>query len=290
VDLVDDERPTAPDDSVEIAGECGEGEPTSLRSLRLLVSYQQAVVSCFSMAAKTPRIPEIVLHILVSPVSRNETQMMPWEEEVMAAFTACPGTGIRGDDAVQYLQEWAAKKPDNIKQNHIFLGSTYFTGTYHAESVLATLANQQTEPISEIHQELYPPSNVKTACTQPHHISIAPEVFTRIHRCVGVSKRCCPVCTKILMFLGCGEPGRLGSLGFSGSHHNIYACALPPMFPIKAGVELVEWLQSLVRQVVGPKVVEWAKERGDTARLVGHPSSGDSASGPPGWDCRNTRL
>ncbi|KAF8427517.1 hypothetical protein EV426DRAFT_699353 [Tirmania nivea] len=97
-------------------------------------------------------------------------------------------------------------------------------------------------------------------------------LFKNTYGTIGVSKRCCPVCTKLLSLLSKHSQGQIEAImGGSGnrgmpvlhqpelkvlnSHRNIYPTALPPFLPKEVAEELVKWLEGLLKQAV-EKVVK----------------------------------
>src|ERR1700722_17046740 len=47
---------------------------------------------------------------------------------------------------------------------------------------------------------------------------------------LGISKRCCPVCSHLLYVLQQALPGKV--FNTPGSHKTVYPCALPPWLPL----------------------------------------------------------
>lgn len=94
-------------------------------------------------------------------------------------------------------------KIDKLGRRNTTLGSslekldtdTGFTGSYHCEALLIAFLKYRTE------------GNLSGIS-------------------VGISKRCCPVCTKLLEILDPADP-----VAISSSHKVVYACSLPPWIP-----------------------------------------------------------
>jgi hypothetical protein len=93
---------------------------------------------------------------------------------------------------------------------------------------------------------------------------------------IGVSKRCCPVCTKLLEILY-GQ-----SLHIAGSHSTIYACTLPTWLPEEVLSEMVNHFQGILRSVLR-KVMQNSeslkRQSGDSIGLPRNPSSEDVSDG-----------
>ena len=143
-----------------------------------------------------------------------------------------------------------------------------FRGTYHAESMLGILAylSHHTHP-------------------HPQTVPILP-LFRCTYNTIGVSKRCCPVCTKLLTLL---SPHRSQShstmqTGFTVliGHWNIYSTALPPYVPGEVVEEMVGWLEGLLRGVVESAVRRYKRRRRGCVLSAG---SGHSDEG--GVVCRS---
>ena len=78
------------------------------------------------------------------------------------------------------------------------------------------------------------------------------------YRRIGVSKRCCPVCTKLLSLLSAGnKTSSQGPLRVLSGHQNIYPTALSPFVPVEIAEPLIEWLQAMVRSAVAVFVKRW---------------------------------
>ncbi|KAF8448123.1 hypothetical protein BGX38DRAFT_1190404, partial [Terfezia claveryi] len=82
-------------------------------------------------------------------------------------------------------------------------------------------------------------------------------LFKNTYGTIGVSKRCCPVCTKLLSLLSKHSQRQIQAMMAKrlDSHGNIYPTALPPFLPKEVAEELVRWLEGLLKQAVN-KVVK----------------------------------
>jgi len=58
---------------------------------------------------------------------------------------------------------------------------------------------------------------------------------------IGVSKRCCPVCTQLLCLLSPDDP-----IDIRGSHRTIYPCSLPPWLPVATIKDMVTIYERLL--------------------------------------------
>ncbi|KAF8431134.1 hypothetical protein BGX38DRAFT_1229741 [Terfezia claveryi] len=109
-------------------------------------------------------------------------------------------------------------------------------------------------------------------------------LFKNTYGTIGVSKRCCPVCTKLLSLLYKHSQGQIRAMiGGSGnqgmpvlhqpelkvlnSHWNIYPTALPPFLPKEVAEELVKWLEGLLKHAV--KKVVSADSKGQSPEPEG---------------------
>src|ERR1700722_8529479 len=89
---------------------------------------------------------------------------------------------------------------------------------------------------------------------------------------LGISKRCCPVCSHLLHVLQQALPGKV--FNTPGSHKTIYPCALPPWLPLSIVSKVVSAFWEQLKQVL-LEVVR------DTTRRQRRKSTGSHGPSPP---------
>ncbi|KAF8421705.1 hypothetical protein EV426DRAFT_196340 [Tirmania nivea] len=234
------------------------------QSLWLAASFQQAIESvCHELAL--PKNP-ISLILFKPPVAKTpSTQMESWKDVVASLFPtrfsispasspepyeACIDSGgriVMTEASPIVTVEEISETLEAYGKDHggkatLFLpngeATTKFRGVYHAESILATMAYLGYSPTNCItsinHTE--PPENI--------------HVFRNTYGTIGVSKRCCPICTKLLSLL---TPSQTDTtippepLTVLCAHSNIYPTSLPPLLPPDVAEHLVSWLEELLK-------------------------------------------
>ncbi|RPB19914.1 hypothetical protein L211DRAFT_852788 [Terfezia boudieri ATCC MYA-4762] len=239
------------------------------QSLCLAVSYEQAILSITSRHA----LPETPISLTLWEPPYNSTieqskQMADWTEVIRSMYTSdgnafanldgARARNISVEEAIDALKDYGIRNGGRsaVLFKPSMEGSICsFRGCYHAESLIGTIAYGQMN------------ANHPTTAGIPQSVL---EGFKNTYRTIGVSKRCCPVCTKLLSLLStCPDsdatPTPLDALGSVRhrstepltvllAHHNIYPTALPPSVPTKVASELVVWLEGLVKQIVDEMV------------------------------------
>ena len=233
------------------------------QTLWLAVSYQQAMEVVTNHRA-LPKFP-ISLTFWEPPATHTATEMERWTSVIRGLYPSSTPSAqpIMAQEAINALIHFGINNKG--KSSALFTHeSRLFHGKYHAESMLATLAYLSCHPHCETHDQLASPAEEELA------------LFKNTYGAIGVSKRCCPVCTKLLSLLskhsqmhaaaavvnGSGDEAVGGvpvfhepELTVLNSHANIYPTALPPFLPKEVAEELVWWLEGMLRNAV-KKVVK----------------------------------
>ncbi|KAF8422238.1 hypothetical protein EV426DRAFT_575281 [Tirmania nivea] len=215
--------------------------------LWLAVRYQAALECLMDKdTMPTDRITLTLCEVSTGDVSKRE--LHDWKGVMRSIYTphanlADKSVDISCEEAIETLEEWATLEENRIERaTHILRKSSHkFSGCWHAEAVLGTLRH-----LSKL--------DPKTTML-PVDINVAPFKYT--FNSIGVSKRCCPVCTKLISLLATTsddnsrDPSRV-----LASHKNFYPTALPPYLPRGIAVEVLVWLEGLVRDAVQKLVVK----------------------------------
>lgn len=204
--------------------------------LWLAVSFQYAL-SCLTARHIIPK-RNVTLTIWGHAAGR-ETNMEPWQDVIRSMYpaTSSPSSGegsinpISAEEAISTLEEFSVNNKGKAK---LFRPGKIprFSGAFHAEAVLGTL--------------VYLSNQNGTSNTQTQ---LAPQVralFQGSFLQIGVSKRCCPVCVKLLSLLSVSDH----NLQVLSAHKNFYATALPPHLPKDIARRLIEWLEGMVKTAV----------------------------------------
>lgn len=213
------------------------------QALWLAVSYQHAVWSVCRpyVLPKTP----LELKLFTPPVKDTpSTQMPAWRSTIAQLFpladdfspvydgigTTRDGLNISAEEVVETLEDYGKAhggKSSLFLPNH--KRTIPFRGVYHAESILATMA--------------YLGSNTTTEAATYRK-------FKNTYRTIGVSKRCCPICTKLLSLLTHCQRQSENAFTVLCSHPNIYPTSLPPLVPLDVAERLVAWLEELLKDEI----------------------------------------
>lgn len=261
------------------------------QSLWLAVSYQQAAIAVTHRRA-LPKTP-ISLTLWEPPASavNQNTHMELWRElissmyprrdagpeEILTSMKATTGKGIQhgnitAEEAIEALECYGEQHYGRVT---LFTpngeAKCRFRGAYHAECILGTMAylggqlglDSGTTPL---------PSNVSQEELRRFRLAFGT---------IGVTKRCCPICTKLLSLLSSRATATIGPTRFHNeplkvlcAHQNIYPTSLPSLVPDEVAAELVCWLECLLRILVEGLV---NKQRRMTAASVkSSDSKGDS--------------
>ncbi|RPB18101.1 hypothetical protein L211DRAFT_854467 [Terfezia boudieri ATCC MYA-4762] len=155
--------------------------------LWLAVRYQAALESLMEDdALPTERVTLSLCDVSIEDGMKNE--LHDWKSVMRSIYpSANPvNDNISCDEAIQTLEEWAKRVENRVRATHILRKSSHeFSGCWHAEALLGTLRH-----LSKLKAQ---------TTTHPAVIDLAP--FKRSFGSIGVSKRCCPVCTKLLSLL-----------------------------------------------------------------------------------------
>lgn len=227
--------------------------------LWLSVSVQHAI-SVLTHSNALPQTP-IIMTLLEAP-DMNEaegTMLENWESVIRGMYpksikpsidspeeaegSAKQGTiVITDDEAVTTLIEYGKTHGGRYGKFLSEAGSKYkFRGRWHAEAFLATLRSLSVQPESVDSQPGQSPS-----------IDILHKI-RNTYRHIGVSKRCCSICTKIISLLS--PKTTIPAVILSG-HGNVYPTALPPFLPKAVAMEFILWLEDLVRGAVNRLVLK----------------------------------
>ncbi|KAF8415721.1 hypothetical protein EV426DRAFT_629160 [Tirmania nivea] len=241
------------------------------QALWLAVSFQQAI-QCVCETNSLPKDP-ISVTLFNPPVRKvPSTEMESWKSVVTSLFPAAADiiatpsseaeqdyddikvhmtppndAGIFAEEVINTLEAYAK---DHGGKCTLFLpdgeSTIKFRGVYHAESILASMAYLSScNPIPRtIHPE----------------VSDTMNAFRNTYKTIGVSKRCCPVCMKLLSLLMLPQsdsPMATEPLTVLSAHANIYPTSLPPLMPIKVAERLVRWLEQLLKD----ELVKLVKEK-----------------------------
>ncbi|KAF8423512.1 hypothetical protein EV426DRAFT_114667 [Tirmania nivea] len=266
------------------------------QSLWLAVSYQQAI-DVIVEARTLPKTP-ISMTLWEPPAAEyhRSAQMESWRSVIRDLYppedsnnkapegrprersTAPPSvpTGpITAQEVENVLSEFGRTKGDKAR---LFTPNgeqeIQFRGAYHAESMLGTLAYLSCH---------------KPSCEPPaEDLSL----FKHTYGTIGVSKRCCPVCTKLLSLLsGHMTPPTSPTITQDQqvpfkvllAHQNIYPTALPPFTPVEVAQELVRWLEGLLKASIDKRVNrERSRMRsGSRSSQCSHGSGDSKGHSPP---------
>ncbi|KAL6307410.1 hypothetical protein BKA93DRAFT_770240 [Sparassis latifolia] len=117
----------------------------------------------------------------------------------------------------QYVSRYFERHPSITRR----VGTT-FSGTLHAEAFMAAILKSDSDC------DLYGQDKL------------------------GVSKRCCPVCTAVLFSLG-GET-KVSEFKIRGTHATVSACALPPWLPLPIVQKIVDLFRTELMEKINAKV------------------------------------
>ncbi|KAF8429312.1 hypothetical protein BGX38DRAFT_1233440 [Terfezia claveryi] len=234
------------------------------QSLWLAASFQQAIESvCHERSL--PKNP-LSLTLFNPPVGKTaSTHMESWKDVIASLFpngddislATCPEPSedsmnsevgiVVTQDAAKVTVEEVIEALEDYGKGHggkatFFLpngeATIKFRGVYHAESILATMAYLSSSPNNSI-------TNINLT-EPPENI----HAFRNTYGTIGVSKRCCPVCTKLLSLLTLPQTHTLRyvePLTVLCAHSNIYPTSLPPLVPPDVAERLVWWLEKLLQ-------------------------------------------
>lgn len=234
--------------------------------LWLSVSMQHAVHALTTESILPASAQPIRLTVLDSP--GTSVGMHDWEG-VLQCIYRTSAIGITGEEAVATLQEYGqmhkTKSTAILRSTSETSKPTFtFTGRWHAEAYLATLR----------YQSLFNPHRLVDTELEDLQYEIS-----NSYAHIGVSKRCCPMCTKLISLLFPGNAdGGTHSLVVLADHHNVYPTALPPFLPKHVARDFLQWLEELVRRAVDRLVL---KRRRASAQSVKSAKSVDSKGQSP---------
>ncbi|KAF8417546.1 hypothetical protein EV426DRAFT_622383 [Tirmania nivea] len=261
--------------------------------LWLAVRYQAALESLTSLdSLPTGQVTFTLCEVSAEDIPK--TDMHNWKDVMCSIYHPQENsTGPRADnidisceEAIKTLEDWATSEGNDVRATHILRSARHkFYGSWHAEAVLGTLR----------HVCQYQSDQTMI----PHDINLAR--FKHTFNSIGVSKRCCPVCTKLLRLLAppstSGDDTMYGSPSMViSSHRNFYPTALPPYLPKGIALQLLVWLEALVRGIVDGLVVkrrlavQRSLEGEGGQKKVGRAKSADSKGESPGKKGKRKRA
>ncbi|RPB18631.1 hypothetical protein L211DRAFT_871690 [Terfezia boudieri ATCC MYA-4762] len=196
----------------------------------------------------------------ISSTTRQEDDV---DIEVRIVIDNAPN--ITAEEVIDILEAYGK---DHGGKSTLFLpdrvSTIKFCGVYYAKSILTTMA--------------YLSSSI-TSSNYPEALNI--HAFGNTYRTIGVSKHCCPICTKILSLLTHTHRNGLISLELLTvlcSHPNIYPTSLPPLVPSDMAEHLVQWLEGLLKDKLVKLVKKKWRSIGDSMESA---TSQDSKSESP---------
>ncbi|RPB21192.1 hypothetical protein L211DRAFT_840942 [Terfezia boudieri ATCC MYA-4762] len=274
-DLDNDDGVT--DTAIEISFACKDRR-VGQECLWLAVRYQ-AALECLTAESALPKHPVSFTLCEVSAMGTSDTRtdLHRWRDVIISLYplpshdiVSASDVNISSSEAIATLEEYGQQA--RTRATHILRSPTHkFFGCCHAEAILGTLRHLSHLP--------------GPAASLPRDIDLVP--FQNTFCSIGVSKRCCPVSTKLLSLLGSSHSKNI-SLGHNqgtvtpriifSSHQNIYPTALPPYLPQETAVLLLEWLQGLLKSVVDRLVL---KRRRLSAESQKSTKSSDSKGDSP---------
>jgi len=243
-----------------------------------LITRYQTALECLTAQKTLPKqsVSFTLLDVSAADVGVTKTDLHSWRDVVTTLYPPLPDDIQPGDlyisseEAIATLEDYGQQT--RTRATHILRSPTHtFSGCWHAEAILGTLRHLSQVPAPTPYM--------------PRDIDLTQ--FQNTFRTIGVSKRCCPVCTKVLSLLGTrysrpgSEPNFLTAthpMVFS-CHQNIYPTALPPYLPQDIAVALLQWLQSLVKPLVNKLVLKRRRLSKDSQRST---RSSDSKGHSPG--------
>ena len=262
--------------------------------LWLAVRYQTALESLTALdSLPTARVKFTLCE--VGGEDTTTTEMHDWKDVIRIIYCPRANATVANEhnidtsceEAILAMEKWASTPENRGRPTHILRSSRHkFYGSWHAEAVLGTLRH-----VSQCHME----PNVA-----PNDVDLT--AFEYTINSIGVSKRCCPVCTKLLQLLEIsltseGEDNvRYRSPAMvSSSHQNFYPTALPPYLPQAVAFQLLAWLEGLVKNAVERLVQNGrlARARSQEAARQGkeeRAKSADSKGDSPGKKGKRKRA
>ncbi|RPB21245.1 hypothetical protein L211DRAFT_889995 [Terfezia boudieri ATCC MYA-4762] len=217
--------------------------------LWLAVRYQTALESLTAIDS----LPTDYVTFTLYEVSDKDTpnnEMHDWKDVIYSIYhpressagASTGSTDISSQEAIKALEEWANLVENKVRATHILRSPRHkFYGSWHAEALLGTLRHVSQEQAEQT--------------MLSREIDITP--FRHTFNSIGVSKRCCPVCAKLLWLLAPSLTPDGGSLSMVfSSHKNVYPTALPPYLPRRIAHQLLVWLETFVKDAVDGLVAE----------------------------------
>ncbi|KAF8458450.1 hypothetical protein BGX38DRAFT_1256654 [Terfezia claveryi] len=211
------------------------------QSLRLAVSYQQAIESVTNSGTLPAEPLKLTLWEPPAEIVQRTAEMEPWQDIIKNMYPDnADGAGnFTSKEVIDTLQGYARQ---HGKSKFFLRAAPRFGGCYHAEAMLGTLAYLG---------HRYHPTTAATE-TPATETPVGQELtlFQHTYRHIGVSKRCCPICTKLLSLLSTSYNSGQPLIRVLSGHQNIYPTALPPFVPEEVAEALIKWLEGLVRTAV----------------------------------------
>jgi len=270
----DNDQDNGPSDATIEISEAHATHRVTHKSLWLAVSYQEAID--FVTRSETLPGQSLKLTLWEPPVAiaQQTVEMDHWKDIIKSMYPAdseAASDHITWEEVIDTLRDYARQHSGRSK---FFLCTPRFPGCYHAEAMLATL----------VHLGVHHPGTAATSA--PTEVTLSDQDLTPFHhtfRYIGVSKRCCPICTKLLSLLSAGHNFGQPPLRVLYGHEDIYPTALPPFVPEEIAEALIVWLEGLVRSVVTGLVKKRRRVSGKSGDSKGdslaHRSTGEEEKG-----------
>lgn len=137
------------------------------------------------------------------------------------------------DQCVRMVAPELAGDPSNLILKKLRLLTDHFNGTYHCETILASLCLVALDPVLSKMAESCVPDLVRAQAAK-----LSPGVC-------AVSKACCPTCTVVYQVLAQEYPNK--SFTIIGMHDTFSACDLPPWLPRTFAMQVVAILQERLK-------------------------------------------
>lgn len=200
----------------------------------------------------------------------NDSELEDWQDIVgnmyLHSNKGVPSGGqsaISSEEAIKACIAYAEKHPNRFTK--LFTTSRAkqrFTGSQHGECILATLRY------------------ISTMSTKPQIISSNYDLnlIRNTYRYIGVSKRCCPLCIKLLSLLSNDANGI--PIEVLAGHGHIYPAELPPFLPRDIILTYLSWLEGLVRELVDKVVIK--KRQGSEKGVKRGPNGDPKPESSPG--------
>ncbi|RPB27223.1 hypothetical protein L211DRAFT_866091 [Terfezia boudieri ATCC MYA-4762] len=246
------------------------------QSLWLAVSYQQAIESVTNSGTLPAEPLKLTLWEPPTEIVQRTAEMEPWQDIIKNMYpdNADEAGNFTSKEVIDTLQAYARQ---HGKSKFFLRDDPQFGGCYHAEAMLGTLAylGHHYHPTTTATET----PTTETPATETPVPGQELTLFQHTYRHIGVSKRCCPICTKLLSLLSTSYNSGQPLLRVLSGHQNIYPTALPPFVPEAVAEALIKWLEELVRTAVA-RLVKKRRRESDASSVSS--KSDDSKIDRPG--------